>query len=37
MTNKSIHDYINLIESVQQEGVAEGLEDLSGLELDSYD
>ena len=25
MTNKSIRDYINLIESVQQEGVAEGL------------
>ena len=24
MTNKSIRDYINLIESVQQEGVAEG-------------
>lgn len=37
MTNKSIRDYINLIENLQREGVAEGLEDLSGLELDSYD
>ena len=32
MTNKSIRDYINLIESVQQEGVAEGLEDLVQIE-----
>ena len=32
MTNKSIRDYINLIESVQQEGVAEGLEDLFQIE-----